>query len=114
MQSSKEQQWRDKKVFFNEQCVKLVENNRRPKTRDLLRKLGAIKGTFCPKMGTIKDRNGGDLVNTEKIKKRWKEYTEELYKKDLNELDYYDDVVSHPEPDILECENQLGLRKHCF
>ena len=78
---------RDKKAFFNEQCIKLEENNRRGKTRDLFRKIEDIKGTFCPKMGTIKDRNGGDLVNTEKIKKRWKEYTEELYKKDLNEPD---------------------------
>ena len=60
-------------------------------------------------MGTIKDRNGGDLVNTEKIKKRWKEYTEELYKKDLNELDYYDGVVSHPQPDILESEVKWAL-----
>ena len=65
-------------------------------------------------MDTIKDRNDRDLEEAEEIKKRWKEYTEELYKKDLNELDYYDDVVSHPEPDILESENQLGLRKHCF
>ena len=74
-----------------------------------MRKLGAIKGTFCPKMGTIKDRNGGDLVNAEEIKKRWKEYTEELYKKDLNELDNYDGMVSYPEPDILECEVKWTL-----
>ena len=65
-------------------------------------------------MGIKKDRNSTDKTEAEEIKKRWKEYTEELYKKDLNELDYNDDVVSHPEPDILECENQLGLRKHCF
>ena len=91
-------------VFFNEWCIKLEENNRRGKTRDFFRKIGDIKGTFCPKMNTIKDINGRDLVNTEEIKKRWKEYTEELYKKDLNEPDYYDGVVSHPERDILECK----------
>ena len=91
-----------KKVFFNEWCIKLEENNRRGKTRDFFRKIGDIKGTFCPKMNTIKDINGRDLVNTEEIKKRWKEYTEELYKKDPNELDCYDGTVSHPEPDILE------------
>ena len=79
-----------------------------------MRKLGAIKGTFCPKMGTIKDRNGGDLVNAEEIKKRWKEYTEELYKKDLNELDYYDGVVSHPELDILESIINWALIKACY
>ena len=77
-----------------------------------MRKLGAIKGTFCPKMGTIKDRNGGDLVNTEKIKKRWKEYTEELYKKDLNDPDNHDGVavVTHSEPDILECIVKWALQ----
>ena len=108
MQISKEQH-RDKKAFFNEQCIKLEENNRTGKTRDLFRKIRDIKGTFCPKMGTIKDRNGGDLVNTEKIKKRWKEYTGELYKKDLNEQDYYDGVISHPELDILENEVKCAL-----
>ena len=61
-------------------------------------------------MGTIKDKNGRDLVDTEEIKKRWKEYMEELYKKDLNELDYYDGVVTHPQPDILECEVKWALR----
>ena len=65
---------------------------------------------FCPKMGTIKDKNGRDLVDTEEIKKRWKEYMEELYKKDLNDLDYYEGVVSHPEPDVLECEVKWALR----
>ena len=61
-------------------------------------------------MGTIKDKNGRDLVDAEEIKKRWKGYMEELYKKDLNELDYCDGVVSHPEPDILECEVKWALR----
>ena len=69
---------RDKKAFFNEQCIKLEENNRRWKTSDLLRKIVGIKGTFCPKMGKIKDRNSRDLVDTEEIKKRRKEYMQEL------------------------------------
>ena len=95
---------RDKKVYFNEQCLKIEENNRRGKTRYLFRKIGNIKGTFHLKMCTIKDRNGRDLVDAEEIKKRWKVYMEELHKKDLNELDNYDGLVSHPEPGILECE----------
>ena len=74
------------------------------KTRDLSKKIGDTKGTFHAKMGSIKDRNGMDLTEAEDIKKRWQEYTEELYKKDLNGLDNHDDVVSHLEPDILECE----------
>ena len=69
-----------------------------------------MKQTFFPKMGTIKDRSGRDLVDTEEVKKRWKEYMEKLYKKDLNELDYYDGVVSHPQPDILESEVKWALR----
>ena len=69
---------RDKKAFFNEHCIKLEENNRRGKTRELFRKIGDIKGTFFPKMGTIKDINERDLVDAEEIKKRYKEYTEEL------------------------------------
>ena len=92
---------RDKKAFFNEQYIKLEENNIIGKTRDLFRKIGNIKGTFLPKMGTIKDRNGRNLVDAEEIKKKWKEHTVEFYKKDLNEPDYYDGVVSHQEPDIL-------------
>ena len=79
-------------------------NIKRGKIRDLFRKTGNIKGAFLLKMDIIKDKNGQDLVDTEEIRKRWKEYTEELYKKDLNELHYYHGVVSHPEPDILECE----------
>ena len=95
---------RDKKAFFNEQCLIIEENNKRGKTGNLFRKTGNIKGAFPPKMGTIKDKNGRDLADTEEIKKRWKEYTEELDKKDLNKPDYYDSVVSHPELDILECK----------
>ena len=95
---------RDKKAFFNERCLIIEENNKRGKTRDLFRKISNIKGATRPKMGTIKDRNGRDLVDTEEIKKRWNKYLEELYKKYLNEVDYYDAMVSHPEPDILECK----------
>ena len=76
---------RDKKAFFNERCIKLEENNRRGKTRELFRKIVNIKGAFCPKMGIIKNRNGRDLIEAEEIQKRWKEYMEELYEKDLNE-----------------------------
>ena len=72
---------------------------------------GNIKGAFHPKLGTIKDKNGTDLVDTEEINKRWKEYMEELYKKGLNEPDYYDDVASPPEPDILECKVKWALRR---
>ena len=72
--------------------------------------MGNIKGTFCPKMGKIKDRNGRDLLDAEEIKKRWKEYTEELHKKDLNGPDYYDGVVSHPEQDILDSAVKWALR----
>ena len=74
---------RGRKAFFNEQRIKLAENNRSGKTRDLFRKIGDIKGTFCPKMGTIKHRNGRDLVDAEEIKKRWKDYTEELVQKKI-------------------------------
>ena len=91
---------RDKKAFFSEQSIKLEENNGRGKTRDLFRKIGDIKGTFHTKMDIIKYSNSRDLVDAKEIKKGWKEYMEELYKKDLNEPDYYDGVVSHPEPDI--------------
>ena len=92
----------DKKAFFKEQGIKLEENNRRGKTRELFRKTGDIKGIFCPKTGTIKDINCKDLADTEEIKKRWKECMKELYKKDSDELDGYDGVISHPEPDMLE------------
>ena len=101
--------WSNKKAFFNEQCIKLEENNRTGKTRDLFRKIGNIQETFLPKMGTLKHRNGRDLVDTDEIEKKWKEHTVELYKKDLNEPDYYDDVISHPEPDILESKVKWAL-----
>ena len=74
------------------------------KTRDLFKKVGEIKGTFHARMGMIKDRNSKDLIEAEDSKKRWQEYTEELYKKDLHEPDNHDGVITHLEPDILECE----------
>ena len=74
------------------------------KTADLLKKIRATKGTFHAKMSTIKDRNGMDLTEAEYIKKKWQEYTEELYKKDLNDPDNHDGMITHTEPDILECE----------
>ena len=79
------------------------------KTRDCFKKIRGIKGTFHAKMGTIKDRNGMDLTEAENIKKRWKEYTEELYKKDVHHLDNHDGVNTHLEPDILECEVKWAL-----
>ena len=83
------------------------------KTRDLSKKIRDTKGTFHAKMGSIKDRNNMDLTEAEDIKKRWQEYTEELYKKDLHDPDKYDGVITHLEPDILECK-QVGLRKHHY
>ena len=101
--------WRDKKSFLNEQCIKLEGNNRRGKMRDLFWKIGDSKGTFCLKMGAIKTKNSRDQVDAEEIKKRWKEYTEKLCKKDPNELDDHDGVASHPEPDILNSEAMWAL-----
>ena len=95
---------RDKKAFFSDQCKEIEENNRMEKTRDLFKKIGDNKGTFHAKMDSIKDRNGMDLTEAEDIKKRWQEYTEELYKKDLHHPDNHDGVITHLEPDILECE----------
>ena len=79
------------------------------KTRDIFKKIRDIKGTFYAKRGLIKDRNGMDLTEAEDIKKRWEEYTEELYKKDLHDPDNHDDVITHLEPDILECEVKWAL-----
>ena len=84
-------------------------NNRRGKTRDLFKKTGDIKGTLHAKTGTIKDRNGKDLIEAEDIKKRWQEYTEELYKKDLHNIDNHDGEFTHLEPDILESEVKWAL-----
>ena len=95
---------RDKKGFFSDQCKEIEEKNRMGKTRDLFKKIRDTKGTFHAKMGLKKDRNGMDLTEAENIKKRWQEYTEELYKKDLQHQDNHDGVITHLEPDILECE----------
>ena len=100
---------RDKKAFLSNQCKAIEENNRMGKTRDLFRKIRDIKGTFQAKMGSKKDRNGMDLTEAEDIKKRWHEYTEELYKKDLHDPDNHDGVIIHLEPDILECEVKWAL-----
>ena len=90
---------RDKKAFLSHQCKEIEENNRMGKTRDLFKKIRDTKGTFHAKMGSIKDRNGLDLTEAEDIKKRWQEYTEELCKKDVNDLNSPDGVVTHPEPE---------------
>ena len=100
---------RDKIAFLSDQCKEIEENNRMGKTRDLFKKIRVIKGTFHAKMDTIKDRNGKDLTEAEDIKKRWQEYTEELYKKDLHNPDNFDGVITHLEPDILECEVKWAL-----
>ena len=100
---------RDKKAFLSDQCKEVDENNRLGKTRDLFKKIRDIKGTFYAKMGSIKDRNSMRLTEAEDIRKRWQEYTEELYKKDLHDPDNHDGVITHPEPDILECEVKWAL-----
>ena len=94
---------RDKKAFLSDQYKEIEENNRMGKTIDLFKKIRDTKGTFHAKMGSIKDRNCMDLTEAEDIKKRWQEYTE-LYKKDLHDQDNHDDMITHLEPDILECE----------
>ena len=94
---------RDKKAFLSDQCKEIEENNRMGKTRDLLKKIRDTEGTFHAKMGTIRDRNGMDLTKAD-IKKRWQGYTEELYKKDLHDPDNHNGVITHLEPDILECK----------
>ena len=100
---------RDKKAFLSDQCKEIEENNRMGKTRDLFKKIRDTKGTFHAKMGTVKDRNNMDLTEAEDIKKRWQEYTEELYKKYLNNPDKQNGVITHLEPDILECEVKWAL-----
>ena len=91
---------RDKKAFLSDQCKEIEENNKMGMTRDLFKKIRDTKGTFHAKMGSIKDRNGTGLAEAEDIKKRWQEYTEELYKKYLNDPDNHDGVITHLEPDI--------------
>ena len=100
---------RDKKAFLSDQCKEIEENNRMGKSRDLFKKIRDTKGTFHAKMGSIKERNGRDLTETEDIKKRWQEYTEEQFKKDLRDPDNHNGVITHLEPDILECEVKWSL-----
>ena len=100
---------RDKKAFLSDQCKEIEEKDRMGKTRDLLKKIRDTKGTFHAKMGSVKDRNGMDITEVEDIKKRWQEYTEELYKKELHDQDDHDGVITHLEPDILECEVKWAL-----
>ena len=100
---------RDKKAFLRDQCKEIEENNRMGKTRDLFKKISDTKGIFHANMGSIKDRNGMDLTESEDIKKRWQEYTEELYKKDLHEPDNHDGLITNLEPSILECEVKWSL-----
>ena len=98
-----------KKAFLSDQSKEIEENNRTGNTRDLIKKMRDTKRTFHSKMSTIKDRNSMDLTEAEDIKKRWQEYTEEPYKKDLQDPDNHDGVITHPEPDILECEVKWAL-----
>ena len=100
---------RDKKAFLSDQCKEIEEKNRMGKTRDLIKKIEDTKGSFHAQRDTIEGRNATDLTEAEDIKKSWQEYTEELYKKDLNDPDNHDDVITHLEPDILECEVKWAL-----
>ena len=90
---------RDKKAFFSDQCKEIEENNTMGKTRDLFKKIRDTKGTFYANMGSIKNRNGMDLTEAEDSKKRWQEYTEELYTKDLHDPDNHKGVITHLEPE---------------
>ena len=99
---------RDKKAFLRDHCKEIGENIRMGKTRDLFKKIRDTKGTFHAKMGSVKDRNGMDLIE-EDIKKRWRAYTEELYKKYLHDPDNHDGVITHLEPGILECKANWAL-----
>ena len=100
---------RDKKAFLSDQCKEIEENNRMGKTRYLFKKIRDTKGTFHAEVDIIKDRNCMDLTAAEDTKKRWQEYTEELYKKDLNDPDNHDGLIIHPEPDTLECKIKWAL-----
>ena len=98
---------RDKKAFLDDQCKEIEENSRMGKTRNLFKKIRDTKGTFHAKMGSIKDRNSIDLAEAEDIKKRWKEYTEELYKKDLHDPDNHSGVITG-------VQSQVSVRKHHY
>ena len=100
---------RDKKAFLSDQCREIEGNNRIGKTRDLFNKIRDTKGTFPAKIGSIKGRNAMDLTEAEDIKKRWQEYTEELYKRELHDPDKHDGMITHLEPDILVCNVKWTL-----
>ena len=100
---------RDKKAFLSDQCKEIEKNSRMGKTRDLFKKIRDTKGIFHEEMGTIKETNGMDLTEAEDIKKRWQEYTEELYKKDLHDPDNHSGVITYLKPDILQCEVKWPL-----
>ena len=100
---------RDKKAFLSDQCKEIEKNNSMGKTRDLFKKIRDTKGTFHANMGSIKDRNHMDITEADDIKKRWQEYTEELYKKHLPDPDNHDHMITHLESGILECEVKWDL-----
>ena len=100
---------RNKKAFFGDQCKEIEENKRTGKTRDFFKKTGDTQGTFHVKMGSIKDKNGVDLTEAKDIKRRRQEYTEDLYRKALHDPDNHDGVITHLEPDILECKVKWAL-----
>ena len=100
---------KDKKAFLSDQCKEIEEKNRMGKTRDLFKKIRDTKGTFHARMGSVKDRNGMNLTEAEDIKKKWQEYTEEMYQKDLHNPDNHDGVITHLEPDIFECKVKWAL-----
>ena len=100
---------RDKKALLSDQCKEIEENNRMGKTRNLFKKIRDTKVIFHAKIGTIKDKNGMDLTEAEDIKGRWQDYTEELYKKDIHDPDNQDGVITHLEPDVLECKVKWAL-----
>ena len=100
---------RDKKAFLSDQCKEIEENNKMGKTIDLFKKIRGTKGILHIKMGILKDRNRMDLTEAEDIKKRWREYTEKPYKKDLHDSDNHNGVITHLEPDILKCEIKRAL-----
>ena len=100
---------RHKKAFLSDQCTEIEENNRMGKTRDLFKKIRDPKGTFHAKMGSIKDRNYMDLREAEDIKKRWQEYTQNLFKKDLHDPDNHNGVITYLEPDFLEWKVKWAL-----
>ena len=99
----------DKKAFLSDQCKEIEENNRMGKTRDLFKKMRDTKGTYHAKMGSIKDRDGMDLTEEEDIKNRWQNTQKNCTKKDLHDPDNHDGVITHLEPDILECKVKWAL-----